>query len=67
MGTVIVFPVEVATRRSGQTEETGGSRAMGTVVILPVIRVERMTDGSDDQDPGQGAAAGRGRRRRMRS
>jgi hypothetical protein len=44
---------------------------MGTVVILPVVRIERQlstdkanTDTSDDRGPREGAAPSRRRRRR---
>jgi hypothetical protein len=63
MGTIIEFPADAALRRlrSGASRETAG-----TVVILPVVRIERetTTTTSDDRDPRQGAAASRRRRRR---
>ena len=41
---------------------------MGTVVILPVVRIEREADGtSGGSGPEEGTAPGRRRRRRARS
>ena len=38
---------------------------MGTILILPVVRIERESDEtSGDRGPEEGAAPGRGRRRR---
>ena len=63
MATIIEFPATAAPRRA----RSGASRAtMGTVVILPVVRIERemSTDTSDDRGPREGAAPSRRRRRR---
>ena len=60
MGTIIEFPAEAASRRLGMD---GAPRdGMGTVLILPVVRVERETDGG--RGPEEGTAPGRRRRRR---
>lgn len=62
MATIIEFPANAALRRprSGPSQET-----TGTIVILPVVRIERETSGtSDDRGPREGAAPSRRRRRR---
>jgi hypothetical protein len=65
MGTIIEFPVDAALRRSGSTFDGASHAGMGTVLILPVIRIERDTDGKHGgSGPEQGAAPGRRRRRR---
>ncbi len=62
MGTIIEFPMS---RRPGPPEDVAPIAEKATVVILPVIRIERETDEtSGDQGPEQGAAQGRRRRRR---
>jgi hypothetical protein len=38
-----------------------------TILILPVIRIERESDGSNGSGPEEGTAPGRRRRRRARS
>ena len=63
MGTIIEFPADAASRRPG----AGGaaSDGMGTVLILPVIRIERVTDQPDGgRGPAEGTAPRRRRRRR---
>ena len=62
MGEVIRFPDDAGTMRGGRYVDAGSEPA--TVIILPVIRVER---GPDDTsaDPSSGNSAGRRRRRRM--
>jgi hypothetical protein len=43
----------------------GAPHGVGTVLILPVVRIERDTDGtSGGSGPEEGAAPGRRRRRR---
>jgi hypothetical protein len=62
MATIIQFPADAALRRprSGASQET-----MGTILILPAVRIERETNGtSDDRGPQEGAAPSRRRRRR---
>lgn len=62
MGTIIEFP---ASRRLGSTTEFAPLETVGTVLILPVVRIERHTDGTNgDSGPEQGTATGRRRRRR---
>jgi hypothetical protein len=62
MGTIIEFP---AGRRFASTEEVAPRAGTGTVLILPVIRIERETDEtSGGRGPEQGTAPGRRRRRR---
>ncbi|MBR0694697.1 hypothetical protein [Bradyrhizobium lablabi] len=63
MGTIIEFPVDAATRRSHMMDAAGNGR--GTVVILPVVRIERVTDETGGgRGPEEGTAPGRRRRRR---
>jgi hypothetical protein len=65
MGNVIDFPV--GQRLSAQSAITDPADA-GTVIILPVVRVERGPDmPSDGIEPGSGNTAGRKRRRRARA
>jgi hypothetical protein len=64
MGTIIEFPADAASRRLGPTLD-GAQGVTGTVVILPVIRIERQVEEtSGDRGPEQGTAPGRRRRRR---
>jgi hypothetical protein len=63
MGTIIQFPADAASRRLGTD---GASReGTATILILPVIRIERDTDKtSGGSGPEEGTAPGRRRRRR---
>jgi hypothetical protein len=62
MGTIIEFP---AGRRVGASGDVVPRADMGTILILPVIRIERESDEpSGDHGPEQGTAPGRRRRRR---
>jgi hypothetical protein len=67
MGIIIDFPVEAAPRRLGLGTDVARSETMATVLILPVIRIEREVDESNGRGPEEGTAAGRRRRRRARS
>ena len=60
MGNVIDFPVEQ--RLLARPVSTDADS--GKVLILPVVRVERVPDLPSDVEPGSGAAPGRKRRRR---
>ena len=65
MGTIIQFPADATSRRLGSTTDNASRGDMGTVLILPVIRIERDSDEtSGDRGPEQGTAPGRRRRRR---
>jgi hypothetical protein len=70
MGTIIEFPADAALRRPGSTIDDGPREAnprkdIGTVVILPVIRIERESDAtSGGRGPEEGTAPRRRRRRR---
>ena len=65
MGTIIEFPADAASRRPGSTMVDAPREGMGTILILPVIRIERESDKtSGDRGPEQGTAPGRRRRRR---
>jgi hypothetical protein len=65
MATVIEFPAGAVSRRLGSTLDGAPREGMGTILILPVVRIERDTDGtSDGSGPEEGTAPGRRRRRR---
>jgi hypothetical protein len=62
MGTIIEFPTDAASRRLGLPLD--GTRT-GTILILPVVRIERDQDGQrDGRGPEEGKTQGRPRRRR---
>ena len=64
MGTIIEFPADASSRRPG-SRIAAPQDGMGTILILPVVRIERETDGtSGGSGPEEGAAPGRRRRRR---
>jgi len=62
MGEVIQFPDE-AGGRGGKYVDANTEPA--TVIILPVIRIERGPDGSNSLEPTTGNQSGRRRRRRV--
>jgi hypothetical protein len=65
MGTIIEFPADAASRRLGSPDDSASAEAMGTVLILPVVRIDRDDDGtSGGHGPEEGAASGGRRRRR---
>jgi hypothetical protein len=65
MGTIIAFPADAASRRQSSTTDGAPREGKATVLILPVIRIERDTDrSSGGSGPEQGTANGRRRRRR---
>ena len=65
MGTIIEFPADAASRRLGSTMDGAPREGMGTILILPVVRIERESDEtSGGRGPEEGAAPGRRRRRR---
>ena len=62
MGTIIEFP---AGRRQGSSGDVAPRAETGTILILPVIRIERDTDETNGgRGPQEGTAPGRRRRRR---
>jgi hypothetical protein len=61
MGEVIRFPDETAGTRGGRYIDAASEPA--TVIILPVIRIERGPDGSNGLEPHSGNSQGRRRRR----
>ena len=64
MGEVIRFPDETGYSRGGKYVDANTEPA--TVIILPVIRIERDgPDGSNDLEPHTGNNPGRRRRRRI--
>jgi hypothetical protein len=63
MGTIIEFPADATSRRLGI--DGAPLEGMGTLLILPVVRIEREPDETDGgSGPEEGAAPGRRRRRR---
>jgi hypothetical protein len=65
MGTIIEFPGDAASRRPGPTMDGAAGDGWGTVLILPVVRIERASDETDGgRGPEEGTAPGRRRRRR---
>jgi hypothetical protein len=63
MGEVIQFPDETGFGRGGRYIDASSEPA--TVIILPVIRIERDPDGSNGLEPDSGNSNGRRRRRRI--
>ena len=61
MGEVIRFPDEPVLGRGGGKYVDANSEP-ATVIILPVVRIDRKPDGSPDQEP----KTGNGKRRRRR-
>jgi hypothetical protein len=69
MGTIIEFPADAASRRLASTMGAIKQATRGTVVILPVIRIERQVESvveetSGGRGPEEGTAPRRRRRRR---
>ena len=63
MGEVIRFPDEAGSARGGKYVDANTEPA--TVIILPVIRIERGPDGPSSLEPDTGNSSGRRRRRRL--
>lgn len=64
MGTVIGFPLTRRSDRSDQARLPAAGSA--TIVILPVVRIERMSENPSDRLSSRSNATGRKRRRRAR-
>lgn len=72
MATIIEFPLDTARRARSVARGAPplplspmSQQGMGTVLILPVVRIERqINDTTDDRGPREGAAPTRRRRRR---
>ena len=62
VGIVVKFPDEGRIVRFGRADAESES---ATVIILPVIRIERGPDGSNSLEPNSGNQSGRRRRRRV--
>jgi hypothetical protein len=62
MGEVIRFPDEAGYARGGRYIDATTEPA--TVIILPVVRIERHPDGSNGLEPHSGNGGGRRRRAR---
>jgi hypothetical protein len=68
MGIIIEFPADAASRRLGGSEDVAPRQGTATILILPVVRIERHTDETNGgSGPEEGTAPGRRRRRRARS
>lgn len=66
MGTIVEFPADAAARRAGR--DMAPREGTATILILPVIRIERYADGtSGGHGPEEGMAPGRRRKRKARS
>lgn len=63
MGEVIQFPEEGSYRSGGRYIDSGSEPA--TVIILPVVRIDRGPDGTNGSEPDAGNSPGRKRRRRL--
>ncbi len=61
MGEVIQFPDDAGSGRGGRYIDASSEPA--TVIILPVVRIDRGPDGSSGFEPGTGNTPGRRRRR----
>ena len=65
MGTIIEFPADAVSRRLGSITDGAPREGMATILILPVVRIERQPEEtSGGGGPQEGAAPGRRRRRR---
>jgi hypothetical protein len=62
MGEVIRFPDEAGIARGGKYVD--GHTEPATVIILPVIRIDRGPEGPSSGEPDSGNGSGRRRRRR---
>jgi len=63
MGTIIEFPADAASRRPGI--DGAPREGLGTLLILPVVRIERKAgETGDGRGPEEATAPGRRRRRR---
>ncbi|HEX7790392.1 MAG TPA: hypothetical protein VF467_07695 [Afipia sp.] len=68
MSTVVEFPADAASRRATPGTGMASREGTATILILPVIRIERYADEtSGGRGPEEGAAPGRRRKRRARS
>jgi hypothetical protein len=63
MGTIVKFPDEGRIVRFGRTD---GFDESATVIILPVVRIERHEAAAGDAEPRHHPPADKGGRRRMR-
>ena len=65
MGTIIDFPADAASRRLDHGLDGASRDGLGTILILPVVRIDRDTDETNGGGgPEEGTAPGRRRRRR---
>ena len=63
MGTIIDCPADAASRRLDHGMDGAPRDGMGTILILPVVRIDRDETGGSG-GPEEGTAPGRRRRRR---
>ncbi len=65
MGTIIEFPADAVSRRLDHGLDGAPRDGLGTILILPVVRIDRDTDETNGGGgPEEGTAPGRRRRRR---
>ena len=64
MATIIEFPADAVSRRLGSTLDGAPREGMGTILILPVVRIERETDETNGGGGPEAGTASGGRRRR---
>lgn len=68
MGIIIEFPADAAARRPVSNMDAAPRMHSATVLILPVIRIERYAEEpAGGRGPEEGTAPGRRRKRRARS
>lgn len=69
MGTIVEFPAGAASRRAGNGVDITPRETAATILILPVVRIERyaVDETSGGSGPEEGTAPGRRRKRRARS
>ncbi len=68
MGIVVQFPVSAPLLKASGSVDLAPREGKATVLILPVVRIERYADQkSGGNGPDEGKAPGRRRRRRARS
>lgn len=65
MGSIIEFPADASSRRLASPVDGAPREGAGTILILPVVRIERQSEEtSGGSGPEEGTAPGRRRRRR---
>lgn len=67
MGTIVEFPAGATARRKGEGAYPLQREGSATIVILPVVRIERYADETRGDGAPKEGTAGRRRKRRARS